>query len=85
MYVSPCASHYYRQFFRNMSEAELAAQKARLASNLAALEEEREELRTLPAGQAAKVLADAEREAVELRAKLAAVEELIAERVQSTP
>jgi hypothetical protein len=62
-----------------MSAAELAEQCRLLGDSLLAIEEERAEIAELPGRDGARLLGDLEREAAMLRAKLAAVEELIAE------
>lgn len=79
MYVSPCAAHYYRQRFERMSDAELAEQRRLLQNGLQAIEEERAEVAGMAGREAAKLRGNLERDAVELRAKLAAVDELMAE------
>lgn len=79
MYVSPCAAHYYRQRFERMNAAELAEQRRLLQDGLQAIEEERAEVAGMAGPEAAKLRGSLERDAVELRAKLAAVDELMAE------
>jgi len=80
MYISPCAAHYYRQRFEGMDAAQLAEQRRLLQEGLRAIEEEQTELAALSAREAAKLRGDLGRDAMELRSKLAAVEELLAER-----
>lgn len=80
MYVSPCAAHYYRQRYEGMDAHQLAEQRRLLQEGLRAIEEEQTELAALPARAAAKLRGSLERDAMDLRSKLAAVEELLAER-----
>ena len=81
VYVSPCAAHYYRErFFEGLSNAELAEQRRILQESLLAAEEQHEELVEAPGREAAKLRGDLEGETMELRAKLAAVEEMLGER-----
>ncbi|TAK36694.1 MAG: hypothetical protein EPO21_01700 [Chloroflexota bacterium] len=80
MYVSPCAAHYYRQrFFEGLGPAELAEQRRILQESLLAVEEEQAELVAAPGSEMARLRGELERETMELRAKLAAVEELLGE------
>lgn len=85
MYVSPCAAHYFRQQFEEMDEPALIEQQRLLSDGLIAIEEERAEIAAMPGRGGAKLRGDLEREAAFLRSKLAAVEELIAERVGGEP
>lgn len=80
MYVSPCTAHYYRKhLFEHLSAPELSEQRRILQESLLAVQEQYEELAEAPGPGMAKLRGALERETMTLRAKLAAVEALLAE------
>lgn len=79
MYISECAAHYFRERLEGKSRVEIEEQLLLLRQSLLALEEERAEVACLPDRAAAKLRGDLERDALMLRAKVAALEALLGE------
>jgi len=86
LYVSPCTSHYYRKhLFEGLGPAELAEQRRILQESLLAVEEQHEELIEAPGREAATLRGELERETMDIRAKLAALDELLGEHQANRP
>lgn len=79
MYISPCASHYYRERFERKSKEQLEEQRKILVEALLGLEEERAELEAVPGAGGARLRVQLERDAQMMRAKLSAIEGLLVE------